>query len=279
MVDEPASAKNPFADFFQDPLYLEFKNHLYNYRLRRQAVRKELDTLRRPELILEIGSGVSTMTEPGKGIIYSDISPEALQHLTAHKAIHHGLVMSVTHIAFRDESIPVIICSEVLEHVKDDEAALDEMYRVLEPGGSLILTVPVHPQYFAYDDHYVKHERRYAVLSFLRKLHRIGFDDVHLVKVTGVLDKIAMILLAGAYSLFVDSKTDKPRARASALLKILLPVYKFLNWIYAGMVHLEAQIMPLYTSAVVLIHCVKAEGVKTVLRQESAKAGGKPEAV
>lgn len=46
----------------------------------------------------------------------------------------HGLV--------RDEEFDVILCTEVLEHVDDPFSAVQELYRVLKPGGKLYLTTP-----------------------------------------------------------------------------------------------------------------------------------------
>jgi len=52
------------------------------------------------------------------------------------------LVCDITNITAPDQSFDVILCSEVLEHVPDPTAALDEFSRLLKPGGKLILTVP-----------------------------------------------------------------------------------------------------------------------------------------
>jgi SAM-dependent methyltransferase len=41
-----------------------------------------------------------------------------------------------------DESIDCLIACDVLEHVRDDRKALSEIYRILRPGGSCLLTVP-----------------------------------------------------------------------------------------------------------------------------------------
>jgi SAM-dependent methyltransferase len=41
-----------------------------------------------------------------------------------------------------DAAYDTVLCSEVLEHVADTDAAVAELARVLAPGGSLILTVP-----------------------------------------------------------------------------------------------------------------------------------------
>ena len=42
-----------------------------------------------------------------------------------------------------DAHLDVVMTSHVLEHVPDTGKALDEVYRVLKPGGSLVLLVPV----------------------------------------------------------------------------------------------------------------------------------------
>ena len=45
-------------------------------------------------------------------------------------------------LPFADETFDRIICSEVLEHIPDDQTAIVELARVLRPGGSIAVTVP-----------------------------------------------------------------------------------------------------------------------------------------
>ena len=47
-----------------------------------------------------------------------------------------------TALRFEDDTFDAIICSEVLEHLPDYQAALAEMRRVLKPTGKLCITVP-----------------------------------------------------------------------------------------------------------------------------------------
>ncbi|MEO1552347.1 MAG: class I SAM-dependent methyltransferase [Pseudomonadota bacterium] len=47
-----------------------------------------------------------------------------------------------TALRFEDDSFDAIICSEVLEHLPDYDAALTEMRRVLKPDGKLCISVP-----------------------------------------------------------------------------------------------------------------------------------------
>ncbi len=45
-------------------------------------------------------------------------------------------------LPFRDQTCDTVLCNQVLEHVPQPQAAIDEMARVLRPGGYLILTAP-----------------------------------------------------------------------------------------------------------------------------------------
>lgn len=45
-------------------------------------------------------------------------------------------------LPFPDESFDAVVCSEVLEHLPDYEAAIDELVRVLAPRGHLAVSVP-----------------------------------------------------------------------------------------------------------------------------------------
>jgi predicted SAM-dependent methyltransferase len=51
--------------------------------------------------------------------------------------------MDLTDLNFADRSKTLVWCSHVLEHIPDDRKALSEIYRVLEPGGMLVLQVPI----------------------------------------------------------------------------------------------------------------------------------------
>ncbi len=45
-------------------------------------------------------------------------------------------------LPFADDSYDFIICNHVLEHIPDDTRAMQEIFRVLAPGGTAILQVP-----------------------------------------------------------------------------------------------------------------------------------------
>lgn len=55
---------------------------------------------------------------------------------------------SLTSIPVTTGSMDLVLCTEVLEHVEDDGAALDELRRVIKPGGWLLLSTPTPPAEF-----------------------------------------------------------------------------------------------------------------------------------
>ncbi|MCT8340749.1 methyltransferase domain-containing protein [Flavobacteriaceae bacterium TK19130] len=49
----------------------------------------------------------------------------------------------ICNLPFKENSYDFIICNHVLEHIPDDRKAMRELYRILKPGGTAILQVPL----------------------------------------------------------------------------------------------------------------------------------------
>jgi SAM-dependent methyltransferase len=63
-----------------------------------------------------------------------------------------GLTMDVTAVPVRSSSIDAVICVHVLEHVDDDRAAMQELHRILRPGGWALISVPIRLDQRTYED-------------------------------------------------------------------------------------------------------------------------------
>jgi len=63
---------------------------------------------------------------------YQRVRSESREHLVG---------ASLTAIPVRNSAFDLVLCTEVLEHIADDEAALDEIRRVLAPGGWLLTLI------------------------------------------------------------------------------------------------------------------------------------------
>jgi SAM-dependent methyltransferase len=87
-----------------------------------------------------------------------------------------------TRLPFADGSFDRVIAAEVFEHILDDQRAMDEVARVLRPGGVLAVTVPAWlPERICWglsrEYHEVPggHVRIYTRLELEAKLRRAGF--------------------------------------------------------------------------------------------------------
>lgn len=49
----------------------------------------------------------------------------------------------VTRLSFKDNFFDIISCIHVLEHIENDSKAMQELFRVLRPGGFAVIQVPV----------------------------------------------------------------------------------------------------------------------------------------
>ncbi len=65
---------------------------------------------------------------------------------------HVNRVCDVTELTFSDGAFDGIICVHVLEHVERDDEAIAEMVRVLEPGGWILIDVPLMLDRVTYED-------------------------------------------------------------------------------------------------------------------------------
>ncbi len=97
----------------------------------------------------------------------------------------------ICNLPFTDNSYDVILCNHVLEHIPDDTKAMQELFRVLKPGGMAILQIPQdlsRTTTFS-DDSITNQKERAAIfgqydhvriygLDYFDKLRSIGFTVI-----------------------------------------------------------------------------------------------------
>jgi SAM-dependent methyltransferase len=97
------------------------------------------------------------------------------------------------HLALIDQCVDRILCNHVLEHVFDDQQAIRELYRVLQPGGIAIITVPMNGLMTTDEDPTLadprERERRFRQHDHLRLY---GADIVQRLETTGFQVEIAI---------------------------------------------------------------------------------------
>jgi SAM-dependent methyltransferase len=79
-------------------------------------------------------------------------------------------------LPFDANAFDAVVCSDVLYHLDDDRAALREIFRVLRPGGVVVINVPAHQWLWSYHDITVHGVRRYSRGELKAKLVEAGFS-------------------------------------------------------------------------------------------------------
>jgi ubiquinone/menaquinone biosynthesis C-methylase UbiE len=73
-------------------------------------------------------------------------------------------------------SVDAVILLNVLEHIEEDFAAMQQAFRITRPGGTVIIEVPAGPHLFDVYDKQLMHFRRYTLDDLCEKLERAGFE-------------------------------------------------------------------------------------------------------
>lgn len=122
---------------------------------------------------LEVGPGMRPRL-PIKATHFVDISPPALTALGHAGGVTQAAPVSA--LPYADQSFDLVCALDIIEHVEDDEAALRELSRVAAPGARLLLSTPLHPEYWTPFDDIVGHYRRYEPDHLVRLLERHGLE-------------------------------------------------------------------------------------------------------
>ncbi|HKW85775.1 MAG TPA: glycosyltransferase [Nitrospiraceae bacterium] len=164
---------------FDSPIWLQ----RYWQRTRHRII---LGYLEKREDLLDIGCGSSRIIVDLPAAVGLDILPNKLRWLRRH---HRLLVRgSCNRLPFRDGSFATLINSEVIEHVPDRPELLIEMWRVLRPGGTLILGTPDYGR------------RLWLVLERIYEtVHPGGYSEEHITHLTR--EQLATRLRAAGYEI------------------------------------------------------------------------------
>jgi ubiquinone/menaquinone biosynthesis C-methylase UbiE len=104
---------------------------------------------------------------------YSENHINALKRRLGHLSKLSLHVGSADNLPFDSQQFDLVIHCEVLEHIDDDKKVLSEIFRILQPGGKLVISVPVPPAPF-YDSEHVR--EGYTLEQISQLLKDSGFE-------------------------------------------------------------------------------------------------------
>lgn len=100
--------------------------------------RHAYEAARRGAAVVALDAGKDEV-EGVLGTFYAMVEAGELDPVTTRVGVVQGDALA---LPFADGAFDRVICSEVLEHIPRDRAAMAELARVLRPGGTMAVTVP-----------------------------------------------------------------------------------------------------------------------------------------
>jgi SAM-dependent methyltransferase len=109
---------------------------------------------------------------PAAGV---DGSPEAVAFCHA-RGLGDVREAQLDALPFPDGAYDLLIATDVIEHVDDDEGVLRELRRVAAPGARLLITTPAYRWLWSAHDEEHQHKRRYTRRVLLRRVRGAGWE-------------------------------------------------------------------------------------------------------
>jgi SAM-dependent methyltransferase len=182
------------TNIIRDPLPQEMQSHTYpimyrvegshwwfvgRRRILSSFVSRIVGTLdnARPR-ILDVGCGTGANLEmladfgEAEGV---DVSTEALDFCQT-RGLQNVRQGEAERLPYEDESFDLVTGLDVVEHLDNDVAGLEEMRRVLRPKGRALLFVPAFMFLWGVQDDISNHRRRYTLASLKEVVRNAGLE-------------------------------------------------------------------------------------------------------
>lgn len=181
LAAELANSSEGFhPEYFEQLASLEAGNFWFQSRntLILLLLKKHIPTLKS---FLEIGCGTGFVLSgiasafPSAALAGAEIYSTGLEYAAHRVPSAQFMQMDARDIPF-ESHFDALGAFDVLEHIQEDSIVLGQIYRALKPGGTLILTVPQHPNLWSRQDERACHICRYTAEQLKHKVSSAGFD-------------------------------------------------------------------------------------------------------
>lgn len=172
-----------------------------------------VNSLNPHDQVLSVGSGVLRL----KGNV---------THLDYEPYPHLEVVGDAHNLPFRDNSFDAVICESLLEHVREPARVINEMRRILKPGGKVYVMMP-----FMFNFHAAPNDfHRFTHRGLEHRMQ--GFRKDELKVIAGPTSALSCVLIEWCAMVFSFGSSKLYRLLSLVFLVLLAPL-KLLDFILA----------------------------------------------
>lgn len=185
---------------------------------------------------LEIGSGIGNISQyfinDGKTITLSDIRDNYVdildQKYGSEKGVKGVVNMNLTDPDFDAKfknylgTFDSVFALNVVEHIEDDKLALENCYKLLKPGGHVVILVPAYQSLYNRFDKELEHFRRYTKKTLKAVISSARFD---------IITKRYFNFM-GIFGWWVSGKLQKNKTIPKGQMNLynkLVPIFKLID--------------------------------------------------
>jgi len=189
--------------------------------------------------VLDIGCGTGAILEQLKGLgkVWGIEKDKLAVDYCRQKMPKANITQGIFPEEVPAEKFDLVTILDVLEHIADDEKALQKASEILKPAGVLIVTVPAYKFIWSSHDQVNQHYRRYTLTELKQKLKKTGLR-IKKISYFNTILFLPIVIGKVAKRIFGSSKPT------SHLKDGLPPV--FLNQILEMIFSLEKDLLPFF---------------------------------
>ena len=207
----------------------------YNRMRRDRWLTKQANKIPKGSKVLDIGAGGCPHREKFNHCKYFTQDFTQLSDLQIQNQEGYGkidFVSDILEIPVPDKSYDAILCTEVIEHIPDPISAIQEMSRILKPGGVLLITAPLQSGLHQEPYHFYGGYTKYWYKKFLLENN---FEDLN-IESNGSLHTTYFALGSTIFKSFLEAifNNNNLLHKIIALISLIIfaPVFLILNPIF-----------------------------------------------
>lgn len=127
------------------------------------------------------GATANLLADFGFNVYSTDISKYAVNLATKNYPDVKFNVHDMQKLFMKDKNFDVACAFDVIEHLKDPEMALRNTYKILKPGGTIILTTPNDYKHMSNDPTHINVKKPSEWKKIIKK---VGFENIIIKQVT-----------------------------------------------------------------------------------------------
>jgi SAM-dependent methyltransferase len=134
------------------------------------------------DILLDYGAGTGFFAYQHRSLCtvkLADAYPASIDLLKLRFPADSVLAITGSRVDLPDASVSCITALDVLEHIKEDKATVDEFARLCTKGGLVVITVPAGMELWSDWDVSLMHFRRYSKASLLALFPEKQWDHIH----------------------------------------------------------------------------------------------------